>query len=46
MFQMKEQDRITARELNEMDISNMLDGRLKVIVTKILSGLEKSGGHQ
>ena len=44
MFQMKEQERITARELNGMEISNMPDREFKVIVIKILIGLEKSGG--
>ena len=39
--QMKEQDKITARQLNEMEISNMPDRKCKVIVIKILTGLEK-----
>ena len=38
---MKEQDKITARETNEMDISNMPDREFKVMVIKILTGLEK-----
>lgn len=42
MFQMKEQDRITAREPNEMELSNMPDKELKVMAIKILKGLEKS----
>ena len=32
---MKEQDKIIARELNEIEISNMPNRELKVIVTKI-----------
>ena len=36
MSQMKEQDKITARELNEMEISNMPDREFKVMVIKIL----------
>ena len=38
---MKEQDKITARQLNEMEISNMPDRKCKIIVIKILIGLEK-----
>ena len=38
----KEQDKITARELNEMDISDMSDRELKVIFIK----RKKSGGPQ
>ena len=38
---MKEQDKITARKLNEMEISNMHDRESKVMVIKILTGLEK-----
>ena len=41
MFQMKEQDKITAKELNEMEISNMPDRKFKVMVIKILNELEK-----
>lgn len=42
MPQIKEQDSITARELNEMEVNNMSDGEFKVMVRKILRG-EKSG---
>ena len=45
MFQMKEQNRIT-RELNEMEIINMPDRELKVMIIKILTGLEKNGRPQ
>ena len=38
---MKEQVKIRTRELNEMEISNMLDREFKVMVIKILSGFEK-----
>ena len=41
MSQMKEQDKTTARELNEMEINNMPDREFKVMVIKIFSGLEK-----
>ena len=44
--QRKEQDTITARELNGMEISNMPDSEFKVMVIKILIGLEKSRGLQ
>ena len=38
---MKEQDKIRARELNEMEITNMPDREFKVMAIKIHSGLEK-----
>lgn len=38
---MKEQDRITIKKLNEMEINNMPDEKFKVMVIKILSRLEK-----
>lgn len=41
MSQMKEQDQATARDLNEMDISYTLDRKFKVMMIKILPGLEK-----
>ena len=37
---MKEQDKITAKDLNEMEISNMPDEEFEVIVLKIIIGLE------
>ena len=43
---MKEQDKITAREQNETEISNMPDREFKAMVIKIFTGLEKSGGPQ
>ena len=43
--QMKEQDKITARDLSKMEIHNMTDRKLQVMVRKILIGFEKSGGH-
>ena len=39
--QMKEKDKITARDLSEMDISNMLDRELKVMIIKIFTGLKR-----
>ena len=44
MSQMKEQDKITARNLNKMKISNMPDNELKVMIIKILTGFEKRMG--
>ena len=41
MSQMKEQDQTTARDLSEMVISSMPDREFKVMVIKILTGLEK-----
>ena len=38
---MKEQNKTTARELNETVISSMPDREFKVMVIKILTGLEK-----
>ena len=41
MSQMKEQDKITARELKEMEVSNMPEEEFKVMVIKILTGFDK-----
>jgi len=38
---MKKQNEITAKELNEMEISNMSNREFKVMVIKILTGLEE-----
>ena len=38
---MKEQDKATARDLNETDISNMPDGEFEAMIIRILTGLEK-----
>ena len=46
MSQMKEQDKIMAKELNEIETSNMSNREFKVIVVKIFTGFEKSGGSQ
>lgn len=43
---MKGQDKITAKELNEMKISYMPDREFKVMIIKILTGSEKSEGSQ
>lgn len=40
MSQMKDQDKTTAKELN------MPDEEFKIMVIKILTGFEKSGGSQ
>ena len=41
MSQVKEQDKITARDLNGMEVSNIRDKEFKLVVIKILPGLEK-----
>lgn len=41
MSQMKEQDKITGRDLSKTDVSNMPERAFKVIVIKILTGLQK-----
>ena len=41
MFQMIEQDKITARDLNETEISNIPDKEFKTTFIKILTGLKK-----
>jgi len=41
MSQMEEQDKITARTLNKMEISNMPDIKFKVTAVKISTELEK-----
>ena len=38
---MKEEDKITARDLSEMEIINMHDRELKVVIIEIFTGLEK-----
>ena len=38
---MKEQDKITGRDLSEMEISNIYDKEFKVMIVKILTGLDK-----
>ena len=38
---MKERDKITAKELNETEISNMPDKEFQVMVIKILTELKK-----
>ena len=42
MFQMIEQDKITARDLNETEISNIPDKEFKTTFIKILTGLKKT----
>ena len=42
MSQMREQDKIIAKDLNKMEISNMPDREFQVMVIKILTGLEKT----
>ena len=43
MVQMKEQDKIRARELNETEVSNMHDRQLKIMVIQILTALKSDG---
>lgn len=43
MSQMKEQDKVTEKELNKMEISSMSDKEFKAMVIKICTGLEKNG---
>ena len=38
---MKEQDKATARDLNETDISSMPDGEFEAMIIRIFTGLEK-----
>ena len=38
---MKEQDKATARDLSDTDISNMPFGEFKAMLIKMLNGLEK-----
>lgn len=39
MFQIKEQENTSAKDLNEMEISNLLDKEFKVMVLKTLTKL-------
>ena len=39
MFQMKEQDKTSGKELNKMETSNLPDKKSKVMVIKLLIGL-------
>ena len=41
MSQMNKQDKITARKVNKMKISNMPDREFKVMFIKMVTGLEK-----
>ena len=44
---MKEQDKATARDLSETDISNMPEGEFKAIIIRIFTRLEKKNDrHQ
>ena len=38
---MKEQDKVMARDLSEIDISNMYDREFKATIRRIPAGLEK-----
>ena len=38
---MKEQDKATARDICETDISNMADGEFKATIIRLLTGPEK-----
>ena len=39
MFQMKEQDKTSEKELNKVKISNLPDKEFKVMITKMLTKL-------
>jgi len=41
MFQTKKQDKISEKNINETDISNLCDKEFKVIVIKMLSELRR-----
>ena len=41
MFQMKEQDKTTGEEINEVQISNLLDKEFKVMIIKMHNKLER-----
>ena len=41
---MKQQDKITAKELNEMEVSDTHGKKCKVMLIKALTGLEKRVG--
>ena len=43
---MKEQDKAMARDLSKTDMSNVPDGEFKVMIIRILIGLEKSLRHK
>ena len=40
---MKEQDKTSEKELNEMEINNIPDTEFKVMVIKVFTGLENNG---
>ena len=44
-FQVKEKDKLVARELSETDKSNIFDGELKATIIRTLAGLEKRIGE-
>ena len=39
--QMKEQNKVTARDLSETDISDVFDRKFKAMIIRMLTGLEK-----
>ena len=41
IYKMKEWDKITARDISKTEIYNMPDREFKVMIIKILTGLEK-----
>lgn len=41
LFQMKEQDNITAEELSETDISSVPDSEFRIMIITILTALQK-----
>lgn len=43
LFQMKEQNKAMGRDLSKTDVSNMPDVEFKVMIIRVLTGLEKRG---
>ena len=42
---MKEQDKVTTRDLSKRNVSNMPDREFKGMIIRILTGLEKRGEY-
>ena len=45
MFQMKEQDKTSEKDLSAIEISNVPDKELKVMVIKMLTKIGRIGDH-
>ena len=46
MLQMKEQDKISSKDLNEMEVSNLPDKEFKVMAIKVVTKLGKLNVHR